>query len=310
MIRSMPATALALACTLGTPQVLAQQPPSPCPDGWLSIRARVNQLTPTNARLSIDRASSQTHAPVTVGSVLCEGDTLLFEPGQENTQVELFEAGRLFIWEGQRGPYSVPSGTKARLNAVAAYLNAAFAGANDLGPTLQRANPTHGRGGGASNNEVMRAITPLRDLPRQALVIGTRTVTGWHNGSGPWRCNWLDSDSQVLLRGEAIHAAHCRTSPAPANVAALETEDAQGATLIWPVEEVSATALPRPEWVPPGTPVLDAETRAAWAVWLWREGGAAWRLQAVAMLNETRDVWLAGWLLAGILAENPQVVPK
>src|SRR5690606_15337253 len=107
-----------------------------------------------------------------------------------------------------------------------------------------------------------------------------------------------------------LHAAHCRTSPAPANVAALETEDAQGATLICPVEEVSATALPRPDWVPPATPVPDAATRAAWAVWLWREGGAAWRLQAVAMLNETRDVWLAGWLLAGILAENPQVVPK
>ncbi|MNH42218.1 hypothetical protein D3C79_1038740 [compost metagenome] len=70
------------------------------------------------------------------------------------------------------------------------------------------------------------------------------------------------------------------------------------------------TRLPRPDWVSAGTPVLDLEHRAAWAIWLWREGGPAWRLQALAMLNETRQNWLAGWLLAGILAETPQVAAK
>lgn len=186
-------------------------------------------------------------------------------------------------------------------------------------PPPRRARPTIGRLLGVTGPTLgavtgtlvapLSAIAPLRDLPVQKLVSGSRPVLGWHGGRAPYRCQWLDRYGETLAGGEPLDSADCVAPATPPQGTALAVSGASGVDLIWRAEVVAATALPRPHWL--AADAADtAEARAAWAIWLWREGGIEWRLQALAMLGASREFLVASVLLDSILAESPRVTPE
>ena len=59
----------------------AAAPNPPCPQGWLGIQAMVTRVSPANASLARLPAGGRAMVPLSLGGVLCEGDTLEFAAG-------------------------------------------------------------------------------------------------------------------------------------------------------------------------------------------------------------------------------------
>lgn len=308
MVNRMCMVAIGMLCW-----VHAQAAPGelPCPSGWLSVRAMVTRVSPPGAELARRPAGGLASVPLAVGGVLCEGDALLFASGAEDAQVELYEASKLVTWVGRRGPYTVPSGLKAKFGAASAYLSAAFESAGELGPPPTRPNPTAARGNSSkSAASPIREVKHLRDLPRQRLANGARPTVAWLGGIAPYSCQALSEDGVALWSQSDIAAGWCTYPADLMRAARLVVRDAQGRSAGWNITVATRDELPRPGWVQREFATLGATEMVAWAIWIWQNAGPEWRLQAVAMLGSAaQSEWLASYFLDSVLAEVPVVAP-
>jgi hypothetical protein len=284
-----------------------------CDQGWLGVQAMVARVSPVGTRLLRRPAGGQTAVPLAVNGVLCGGDTLEFASPQAPATVELYQAGGMVTRSAQQGPYTVPIGVRAMFSAAAAFLGAALEGAGELGapPSRPQVTASRGEAGAPAESTPIRSIKPLRDLPRQRIAADSRPIVGWRGGAAPYTCRALSPDGEAVWGSEHLNAAWCNFALGGAPVGRLQVRDAQGRSAGWNVDLVAPGDVPRPSWLPNGANVVSDADTTAWALWLWQQGGAEWRLQALAMLNGVAGrEWAASLLLDNVLAETPVVTAR
>lgn len=292
------------------PAVAAPNPP--CPQGWLGIQAQVTRVSPASTSLGRLPAGARAVVPLSIGGVLCEGDTLQFPTGSGDVVVDLYEAGRIVSVEARKGPYKVMDGVRAKVSAAAAYINAALEGIGELGLPQSRPQPTASRGGAtAETSSPIRAVKPLRDLPRQRLTPDVRPIVGWLGGAGPYACLALDDDGEPLWNQPGIDTGWCNYATDLARAKRLIVRDAQGRSAGWNVAPASAEDVPRPPWVAVDAIKLSHADSTAWGIWLWQSAGPEWRLQAIGMLDAaSKSEWLARYFVDSVLGEVPVLAPR
>jgi len=138
-------------------------------------------------------------------------------------------------------------------------------------------------------------------------------LVGWRDGVAPYACEAVDDSADVVWRGPPVTAAWCSVAPAGKTaVARLLVRDAARRSVGWNVAPATWRDVPRPEWVAAdATAASSPADVTAWGIWLWREGGAPWRLQALAMLDAAAPrQWLASAFVDEVMAETPLVATK
>lgn len=303
----------ALALLMHAPALPAAAAPNPpCPQGWLGIQAQVTRVSPASASLGRLPAGAHSVVPLSIGGVLCEGDTLQFPAESGDAVVEIYEAGRIVSVDARKGPYKLKDGVRAKLSAAAAYINAALEGVGDLGLPQSRPQPTASRGAAAAEaSSPIRAVKPMRDLPRQRLSPDVRPVVGWLGGAGPYACLALDDDGEPLWKHAGIDNGWCNYATDLARARRLIVRDAQGRSAGWNVAPASAEDVPRPPWLAAGATGLSQADSTAWGIWLWQSAGPEWRLQAIGMLDAaSKSEWLARYFVDSVLGEAPVLAPR
>lgn len=274
---------------------------SPC-NGWLSISAQVVRITPPSGDVRKRPAIA-----VRESDVLCEGDTLLIPAG---ASVDLYEAGRTVT---RTGEYTIRGGATALTGKAAEYVKLALALIDPERP-VPRPTSTSVRGSQEAGTDrgAILAIAPLRDLPRQNIAEGVRPIAAWRDGTPEFRCEALNEDVEVIGNNESVTNAWCRYAALPAAAARLRVRDARHRSIGWNVRRVSWHDVPRPNWIGPDVGAsLPSQEKTAWAIWLWQNADAGWRMQSLAMLDEASQTqWLAGYFVDHILAESPPVTAR
>ena len=308
------AAAAAVVLLVSSGANLARAVTPPCPGGWFHAQAMVTQVLPPTAKVNKRTGSGGAPSPLKAGSVLCQGESLVFEEPGDGSEVELYENDKVVRVSAQTRSYTVQGGVQGVLEAAGSYLNSVMSGVPSLSAPPSRSKPTGARGSGdapqdpASVRRVL-PILPLRDLPPQRVTRDTGLVVGWVNGVGPYACEALDQDGALLWSRKDIAQAWCEVPPGIDHVARVLVREHAGRSNGWNVQLANDRDIPRPPWLPPGPPA--GAERTAWAIWLWQEGGPQWRLQALGMLNAlSASQFIAGYFVDTVLAEVPLVQPR
>jgi ubiquinone/menaquinone biosynthesis C-methylase UbiE len=283
---------------------------APCGEGWLDVQAQIVRIVPPDEKpLRVKATGSQ--QPVGVDEVLCAGDRLVLPPNV--LKVELYEGGQSIV-VGKEG-YRAKEGLGTGLSKASEYLKVAFGGLAALGSPGTRPTATASRGLGGDHGAAgvpIAAILPLQDLPRQQVVRDLMPIVAWRNGVAPFICEIVDEDGATIWASAKTPGHRCELQPITRRGARIAVRDSQGHSDGWNLDIVESISVPRPEWINADTP-MDAKTPdlGAWALWLWQNGGADWRLQSLGMLQAAakHDSWVARYALDGIIAEIPPVAP-
>jgi hypothetical protein len=289
--------------------VSAQPAGAPC-GGWLSVQALVVRIDPAATKPKI-LGLKQANREAAVDGALCSGETLVVPSG---VTVVLYEAGqnRAIGGGGADSRYTVGGKTRF-LEQAANYVVEALKTVGAVrAPNLNPA-PTRSRGAGDPpgapvKEEPLRPVAGLRDLPRQALTLDARPRLGWRGGVSTYHCEALKEDGSLKWTGQFLFGSTCPVT-ALDEVARVVVRDARGASVGWNVAKAAWADVPRPAWVATGNPKLGSSERMAWAIWLWREADAKWRLQALSMLESAKEQWLAGYFVDSLFDEMSLVAP-
>jgi hypothetical protein len=272
-----------------------------CQDGWLGVRAEIIRIKPPSDGVRKQPGDGKLHE----NDVLCEGDTLIVPSG---IAVELYEEGKAVT---HTGDYKIKGGAAALTAKAAEYLKIVFA---VVSPDTPPSRPTSTSVRGTqdipnSEKATILAISPLRDLTQQSLVVGLQPVASWRDGSSAFTCEILNGSAEILWTSEAIKGGWCLFPRVPDQTARLRVRDARKRSIGWNVKIVEWREVPRPDWIDRSAGARSRPQDAtAWAIWLWKEGDAQWRMQSLAMLNDASgSQWLAGYFIDHVLAENPPI---
>lgn len=298
---------LALSCIYiaGASHAVAAEPA--CEEGWLAVQAQVMRLTPGD-RAAERITPEHRRLPVRVGDLLCEGDELILPEGGA---AELFLAGRVVQVDGAGSPHLIKAGARMRLAEASDYLRLAFKSLFVLAPPEARPSVTASRGGNGRPALSLAPIMHLEVLPRQRLTPDLSVVVAWRNGDGPFSCEAVNGEGTPVWTSKPEPEQSCRFGPRMSGVARLNVRDTRQRSTGWNVSTASWHDVPRPAWIAASASACpDGGYMGAWGIWLWQNGGAAWRLQSISMLDAaSRHEWIAAYFLAQVLAEVPPLVP-
>lgn len=284
-----------------------------CPSGWFGVAAQIVRIEPAGALASKRLASGQEEL-VDVGEFVCAGDMLELKPGGRVSKVELHAQGQKKVlispdrFESKQGAISYAT------QALAFVMTGIARGAESIKPPPDIPGPTAARGGNASAPAMVlqiRAMRLLRDLPRQSLTADVQPVLSWREGIEPYVCQAMSDLGDVVWQEPRPRATSwCEMASDLDQAAQLAVRDARGRTVSWNIRRVAWSEVPRPEWIGLATNAQSSADRTAWAWWLWKVAGPAWRLQALAMLHEMAPKeFVAGYLRNQLLAESAQYAP-
>jgi hypothetical protein len=268
----------------------------PCEGDWFDVQAQVILIEPVGSTLE-KRSTKGIVSYLEANDVICSGDLVALPPHGSPTRVVLYQSGRsIILLPGQSFANTV---TLRRYSANAArFVRELMSGIGALKPAPGRPVETVTRGGGSK----LRVTNPLDTGALQRLTLDMPIVSTWRDGLPPFTCSALTSAGRVIAQTAVQQDAWCSLTGRLRNANTFVIRDAASAVLSWKIEKVSWKDVPRPEWLS-RRPV--AEEKVAWALWLWVEGGPAWRLQALSMLSEgSSSQFLAAYMRDNILADS------
>jgi hypothetical protein len=279
-------------------------PAGKCDGGLFGVRAQVVRIVPADA-VPQKRLVSGTRENLRVDDPVCMGEAVILDPTGAVRSVELSLGGRRLVVEPGR-PYIAAGGARTYIAEMLSFISGFVTGLERLDQPPVTPNPTEVRGVAARRLQPLRS---LADLPPQRLMPNTVVLMAWRDGSGPYSCTASrDAGGPIVERTVRASDTTCvLTGPLGASTR-LRVSDASGRELLWNVSSTSAADVPRPAWLRdvPRSP----DERTAWALWLWTNPDAAWRLQGLAMLQaEAADGWLAAYALGHIVNESSLFSP-
>lgn len=294
--------ALGLVTSLG---VVAS--PADCPGGLLGIAAQIVSVQPEGAALMRTTAEDQKVQAV-AGQHLCHGESVAVPPAGLAVSAVLHVGGQRRVLE--RGQSFSAAAASAALNAQAVALLDSLQlpdGGLRIAPDVPEPRLVRSAGEGATGPALqLTTLRTLRSLPRQALTEDVAPVLAWREGVGPYTCNVVSVQGDVITsRSADERSSWCVLPAGQTNATQLLVRESRGPSVTWNVRWVDWADVPRPPTLPSLSPTASAADRAAWALWLWREAPPAWRLQGLAMLHQLApQAWLAGYARDLILADQ------
>ena len=283
-----------------------------CPSGLFGVAAQIVRIEPAGALASKRLASGQEEL-IGADGLVCAGDTLELKPGGPVSKVELYT-------QGQKKVLVSPDRFESKQGAISyaaqalKFVTDIVLGAESIKPPPDIPGPTAARGGNANTPSMVlqiRAMRFLHDLPRQSLTADVQPVLSWRDGVEPYVCQAMSDLGDVVWQEPRPGVTSwCEMALGQAQAAQLVVRDARGRTESWNIRRVTWSEVPRPEWIGRASEALSSADRTAWAWWLWKVAGPAWRLQALAMLHEMAPKeFVAGYLRNQLLAESAQYAP-
>ncbi|MEJ8815199.1 hypothetical protein WKW77_29300 [Variovorax ureilyticus] len=285
----------------------------PCKTGWLTARAMITRVDPPDLEVFRLDPATGVKTRVSKNAVLCDRQALVFDDKQTDATVELLEGGkRVLVKAGET--HVVPSGASAVALAIRQYVDAAWDAAGDLQAPLKAEIRTNIRNGQESNiREPLRLINALRRLSGQVVAAEVPVHLAWRAGLAPYTCEGQNMQATVVATLPVGERGDC-TIPldqGTKTITRLAVVDSAGQSAGVNFRRATAPELPRPDWIAAGKTWKPDPEGAAWAMWLWREGGPTWRLQAIALLQASASTQFpASLLYESILAEAPAIPPR
>lgn len=281
--------------------------PADCPGGLLGVAAQIVTVEPQGAAL-LRTTSKDQKVQAVAGQHLCHGESVAVPAaGQAVSAVLHVGWQRRVLERGQS--YSAPA-----INAVPHAQAVALLDSLQLPDGGLRIAPDvpeprlvrSGREATTGPALQLTTLRTLRSLPRQALTDDLAPVLAWREGVGPYSCNAISVQGDVITsRSADERASWCALPSGQTSATQLLVRESRGPSVTWNVRWVDWADVPRPPALPPLSPTASTADRAAWALWLWREAPPAWRLQGLAMLHQLApQAWLAGYARDLILAEQ------
>lgn len=296
-----------LVCLLALllPAAKISAAPADCAGGIFGVRAQVVRIVPPGAPV-VKHAANQTSIPLKLDDVVCSGETVVVDGDRVRT-VELYVNGRRVVVEPNR-PYTAPGGVRAVAKEMLTFVSDLIVGTNPLAAPSAIPSPTSTRGG---EEEPFRQTNLLRGLPAQRMAREEAALLSWRGGEGPYVCEARNESGTTVSRTQLSDTTSwCKVGLTDARTITLTAKDARGGSVTWTVTPAASNEIPRPAWVGSNTTALSDEERTAWALWLWKEGGPAWRLQALGMFDRLAPgTWLAAYVRDGVLADSKKLTP-
>lgn len=276
-----------------------------CPGGLFGTAGQVLEVMPADAQAEVVDAEGR-RTLVGVGALFCHGD--LVRPSASASLVVIHaEAQRRTLEAGQSyraaaRPVPAEAQTLARLSGL-------HTPDGRLRPVPVVPEPRQIRAAGAASSAPVWPLGTLRALqalPRQKLTADLPVVLAWRGGAGPYACeaanDWGDT---VRAQPQSSTVSWCVLPAAlPDSTRQLRLREQRGPALTWNIRWVDWAQVPRPAELA-STRASDATEKTAWAIWLWRQGMAEWKLQALAMLQQAAgEQWLAAYYRDLILSEQ------
>jgi hypothetical protein len=281
--------------------------PADCPGGLLGVAAQIVSVQPEGAALMRTTAENQKVQAV-AGQHLCHGESVAVPPAGQPVSAVLHVGGQRRVLE--RGQSFAAAAASAALNAQAVALLDSLQlpdGGLRIAPDVPEPRLVRSAGEGATGPALqLTTLRTLRSLPRQALTGDVAPVLAWREGVGPYTCNIVSVQGDVITsRSADERSSWCALPAGQTNATQLLVRESRGPSVTWNVRWVDWADVPRPPTLPSLSPTASAADRAAWALWLWREAPPAWRLQGLAMLHQLApQAWLAGYARDLILADQ------
>jgi hypothetical protein len=296
---------------LALPSIARAEAPR-CPDTLLGVRALVTRVDPVGQTFAKQLANGRQET-IGVRGVVCVGDSVVLPAGGPVRQVELYVGSSIEVVTPQK-PFRNEGGVVASTKRAAQFVLQALGAVGELrAPPFPTA--TESRGGPAAEGAPVRQVRPLpalKDLPAQRLTADTPPVISWRDGRGPYRCEARDDvGTATVTTSVGRDDAWCAFRAGTKGAVALLVIDARAGRTAWDIQPTGWAEVPRPDWVGADLRAVSGPDRAAWALWLWKNGGPEWRLQALGMLNLLAPtVWTAGYARDSILANLPELAPN
>lgn len=275
-----------------------------CPGGLFGTAGQVLEVMPADAQAEVVDAEGR-RTLVGVGALYCHGDVV--RPSASASQVVIHA-------EGQRRTLAPGEAYRAAARPLPADVQTLvqLSGLRNqdgrLRPVPVVPEPRQIRAAGAASSTTVWPLSTLRALqalPRQLLTADVPVVLAWRGGAGPYACeaanDWGDT---VRALPQASSVSWCVLSALPDATRQLRLREQRGPALTWNIRRVDWAQVPRPAQLARAR-AADATDQTAWAIWLWRQGPAEWKLQALAMLQQAAgEQWLAAYYRDLILAEQ------
>lgn len=275
-----------------------------CPGGLFGTAGQVLEVMPADAQVEV--VDAEGHGTlVGVGALYCHGDVV--RPSASASQVVIHA-------EGQRRTLAPGEAYRAAARPVPAdvqtlvQLSGLRTQDGRLRPVPVVPEPRQIRAAGAASSATVWPLSTLRalqGLPRQLLTPDVPVVLAWRGGAGSYACeaanDWGDT---VRALPQPSNVSWCVLSALPDATRQLRLREQRGPALTWNIRRVDWAQVPRPAQLARAR-AADAADQTAWAIWLWRQGPAEWKLQALAMLQQVAgEQWLAAYYRDLILAEQ------
>jgi len=139
----------------------------------------------------------------------------------------------------------------------------------------------------------------------QRVIAGSTLTVGWQGGRAPWHC-LLYGEGDAVASKLDVSEPQCDIKVDTKAPARLEVgESGSDSVLAWRLTAASDRDMPRPPWLVEAKVTAGDADWTAWAVWLFKSGDPAWRLQSLSMLQSARStVWFAGYFLDSVLLDQ------
>lgn len=282
-----------------------------CPGGLFGTAGQVLEVVPAPGQAQglaevVDPDGRRTL--VGAGALFCHGDVVRVSASASQVVVHV-EGERRTLEAGQTlrtAARSLPAGLQAQ---ALARLSGLRTQDGRLRPVPVVPEPRQIRAaGGAASAPVwpLGTLRALQSLPRQKLTADVPVVLAWRGGAGPYACeaanDWGDTVRALSQPGTV---SWCVLPGLPDATRQLRLREQRGPALTWNIQWVDWAQVPQPgDWLGADKAMGSAQ-QTAWAIWLWRQGPAEWRLQALAMLQQAAgEQWLAAYYRDLILAEQ------
>jgi hypothetical protein len=283
-----------------------------CSGGVFGIAAQVVRIVPVDGAL-FKRTVDGDDVRIGLDGLICSGDSLQLLAGGPVIKVDLYV-------RGQRQTLTPPDrfvssrGGLASASQALTFLADAIGGTASIKAPPEIPGPTATRGASAgppSPALQIRTMRLLEELPRQNVTPDVMPLLSWREGAAPYACEAVSSEGDVVWKSpQPVTASWCELAPALGRSAQWLVRDARGRTSTWNIRFVERSTLPVPPWLGQRGERLASADHTAWAWWLWKNAGPAWRLQALAMLHEAApEEWIAGYLRDQVLAESAAYSP-
>ena len=276
---------------------------SPCKRSVLGTAGVIYRVVPSSSSVSIEGVDGTIRTAV-ADDCLSGGETLRVP--KETERVVIYDGVDLIAVE-RLGSYKAKRGLAGTTRAAMDYLGRFLDAVQRNGIPSRQPDAIRGIGfsPAARTRQTFRMVGSLHVPAVQRVIAGSTLTVGWQGGRAPWHCLLYGEDNAAASKLD-VSKPQCDIKVDTKVPARLEVgESGSDNVLAWRLTTASDHDVPRPPWLFETKETAGDADRTAWAVWLWKSGDPAWRLQSLSMLQSARStVWFAGYFLDSVLLDR------